>query len=263
MWSSFVLCSLEKISSSSRCRVRRVSRAVVISSAFSWSAMCRRARVAFWASDKEGRERTRVSCWACVGLRPAWVEGSSTWVITSGNGEGEAMRAMALTVEWAWALSVYAQRSTRVWSRCWLEINYQHSSTIASLRPYPVTPLSSTHCALCTVSYFLLFSAFIFHFFKWQRRQNRLQHHNHRLPEGLAHPIPSKMVSGSFLVALFWPFTTEHETCVETSEEDEVALQCQPTPPTTGRYMKQAKSAQGKVAYVVYAGNDLGVFYNW
>ena len=33
--------------------------------------------------------------------------------------------------------------------------------------------------------------------------------------------------------------------------------------PTLGRYLKQKKSAQGKLAYVVFAGNDLGVFYNW
>ena len=29
------------------------------------------------------------------------------------------------------------------------------------------------------------------------------------------------------------------------------------------RFFKQPKSAHGKVAYVVYAGNEVGVFYNW
>jgi hypothetical protein len=33
--------------------------------------------------------------------------------------------------------------------------------------------------------------------------------------------------------------------------------------PTQARYVKQNKSAQGKLAYVVYAGNEVGVFYNW
>jgi hypothetical protein len=33
--------------------------------------------------------------------------------------------------------------------------------------------------------------------------------------------------------------------------------------PTVDRYLKQKRSALGKVAYVVYAGNDVGVFYNW
>ena len=33
--------------------------------------------------------------------------------------------------------------------------------------------------------------------------------------------------------------------------------------PTVDRYSNQRKSAHGKVAYVVYAGNDVGVFYNW
>jgi hypothetical protein len=33
--------------------------------------------------------------------------------------------------------------------------------------------------------------------------------------------------------------------------------------PTPDRYFKQKKSALGKLAYVVYAGNNVGVFYNW
>jgi hypothetical protein len=39
----------------------------------------------------------------------------------------------------------------------------------------------------------------------------------------------------------------------ETSEYDE----------PVGRYFKQKKSSHGKVAYVVYSGNEVGVFYNW
>jgi hypothetical protein len=31
---------------------------------------------------------------------------------------------------------------------------------------------------------------------------------------------------------------------------------------STGRYFKQKKSLHGKVAYVVYSGNEVGVFYN-
>jgi hypothetical protein len=34
-------------------------------------------------------------------------------------------------------------------------------------------------------------------------------------------------------------------------------------PTTVDRYFKQEMSAQGKVAYVVFSGNDVGVFYNW
>ena len=30
-----------------------------------------------------------------------------------------------------------------------------------------------------------------------------------------------------------------------------------------GRYFKQKKSSHGKVAYIVYSGNEVGVFYNW
>ena len=90
MYSSFVLWTLEKSSSSAWWRERRVSRAVASSLAFSWSAVWRMARVAFWASDKEGRERTHVFCWNWEGLRPACVEGSSTGV---GDGEREAMRS--------------------------------------------------------------------------------------------------------------------------------------------------------------------------
>jgi len=36
-----------------------------------------------------------------------------------------------------------------------------------------------------------------------------------------------------------------------------------PTPAGPHRYYKQAKSTHGKVAYVIYAGSKLGVFYNW
>lgn len=36
-----------------------------------------------------------------------------------------------------------------------------------------------------------------------------------------------------------------------------------PAPAPPHRYLKQPKSTHGKVAYVVYAGNDVGVFYNW
>jgi hypothetical protein len=53
---------------------------------------------------------------------------------------------------------------------------------------------------------------------------------------------------------------------IETSEDDEVSIQdtlCHASPPTPNRYIKQNKSAHGKVAYVIYAGNDVGVFYNW
>ena len=39
----------------------------------------------------------------------------------------------------------------------------------------------------------------------------------------------------------------------ETSDYDE----------SMGRYFKQKKSSQGKLAYVVYSGNEVGVFYNW
>ena len=53
------------------------------------------------------------------------------------------------------------------------------------------------------------------------------------------------------------------DTPVETSEDDEVSLQYLATPPLSDRYIKQKKSAQGKLAYVVYAGNNVGVFYNW
>ena len=54
------------------------------------------------------------------------------------------------------------------------------------------------------------------------------------------------------------------DTYVETSEEYGVSMQYLPTSPTlVDRYVKQNKSALGKVAYVVYAGNHVGVFYNW
>ena len=32
---------------------------------------------------------------------------------------------------------------------------------------------------------------------------------------------------------------------------------------TPDRYIKQNRSAHGKVAYVIFAGHDVGVFYNW
>lgn len=35
------------------------------------------------------------------------------------------------------------------------------------------------------------------------------------------------------------------------------------TTSTVDRYFKQKRSAQGKVAYVVFSGRDAGVFYNW
>ena len=59
--------------------------------------------------------------------------------------------------------------------------------------------------------------------------------------------------------------TNVSDTYVETSEEDEVSLQCFPTSPIplVDRFFRQKKSALGKLAYVVYAGNDVGVFYNW
>jgi len=67
--------------------------------------------------------------------------------------------------------------------------------------------------------------------------------------------------------------TIGHETFlsdtrfVDTSEDDEVSLMLQdsshPSIPTPNRYLKQNKSAHGKLAYVIYAGNDVGVFYNW
>jgi hypothetical protein len=44
-----------------------------------------------------------------------------------------------------------------------------------------------------------------------------------------------------------------------------MSLHCFATSPTplVDRYFKQNKSALGKLAYVVYAGNNVGVFYNW
>lgn len=69
----------------------------------------------------------------------------------------------------------------------------------------------------------------------------------------------SNEVSASSLVALGWPPSTESETsfgldthAAETSDYDE-----------SSRYFKQKKSSQGKLAYVVYSGNEVGVFYNW
>jgi hypothetical protein len=65
---------------------------------------------------------------------------------------------------------------------------------------------------------------------------------------------------------------------VETSDEDERSLRADSsegevfnvhepihhaTAPPLDRYFKQQKSAHGKLAYVVFAGNDVGVFYNW
>lgn len=76
------------------------------------------------------------------------------------------------------------------------------------------------------------------------------------------------MVSASFLTALGWSPTTDAEIIayetsdtrvVETSEDDEVSIN-QNTP---DRYIKQKMSAHGKIVYVIYARNDVGVFYNW
>jgi hypothetical protein len=63
---------------------------------------------------------------------------------------------------------------------------------------------------------------------------------------------------------------------VETSDEDEKSLRAGSIEgevfnvqehlaitPTLDRYIKQKTSAHGKLAYVVFAGNDAGVFYNW
>lgn len=65
---------------------------------------------------------------------------------------------------------------------------------------------------------------------------------------------------------------------METSDEDEKLLRAESAEgevfnvqeqihlviaPTLDRYFKQKKSAHGKLAYVVFAGNDVGVFYNW
>jgi hypothetical protein len=65
---------------------------------------------------------------------------------------------------------------------------------------------------------------------------------------------------------------------VETSDSDERSLKADSAEgevsnirehihhaiaPTLDRYLKQKKSAHGKLAYVVFAGNDVGVFYNW
>jgi len=76
----------------------------------------------------------------------------------------------------------------------------------------------------------------------------------------LGHPKLLNMVSASSLIALGWPPTTESETSfasdtyvAKTSDYDE----------SVGRYFKQKKSSQGKLAYVVYSGNEVGVFYNW
>jgi hypothetical protein len=64
---------------------------------------------------------------------------------------------------------------------------------------------------------------------------------------------------------------------VETSEDNELTLRARSTegevfnipehdhhaiPPTLDRFFKQKKSAHGKLAYVVFAGNEVGVFYN-
>jgi hypothetical protein len=48
----------------------------------------------------------------------------------------------------------------------------------------------------------------------------------------------------------------------ETSDEEDHQLQ-EATPSIANRYLQQPKSAHGKVAYVVYAGREVGVFYNW
>lgn len=69
------------------------------------------------------------------------------------------------------------------------------------------------------------------------------------------------------------------DTCiVETSDDDEHSLRAGSTEgevfnvqepihhaiaPPLDRYFKQKKSAHGKLAYVVFVGNDVGVFYNW
>jgi hypothetical protein len=66
------------------------------------------------------------------------------------------------------------------------------------------------------------------------------------------------------------------DTCaVETLDDDELSLSTEgevfniqehdhhAISPTPDRYVKQKISANGKLAYVVFAGNEVGVFYNW
>jgi len=97
MYSSFVLCSFEKSSSSVWWRARRMSRATASFLALAWSESSQRERVAFCASDRERWVRTWVCCWGWVGLWLVWVAGSSSaW--GGGEIEGEAMRGMG---EWA------------------------------------------------------------------------------------------------------------------------------------------------------------------
>ena len=64
---------------------------------------------------------------------------------------------------------------------------------------------------------------------------------------------------------------------METSDDDDRSLKIDNTEgevsniqehirhatPSVDRYLKQKASAHGRVAYVVFAGNDVGVFYNW
>jgi len=45
--------------------------------------------------------------------------------------------------------------------------------------------------------------------------------------------------------------------------EMEVNINHTSLPAVPDRYSKQPKSTHGKVAYVVYAGKEVGVFYNW
>jgi hypothetical protein len=101
------------------------------------------------------------------------------------------------------------------------------------------------------------------------------------------------MVRVLFLLVDLWVLpeakTIGHEssfasdTCVETSDDDERSLRAgsiegevfnvqepihhtiapHAIAPPLDRYHKQNRSAHGKLAYVVFAGNDLGVFYNW
>jgi hypothetical protein len=85
------------------------------------------------------------------------------------------------------------------------------------------------------------------------------------------------------LLLLFYPLPTELETIyrenpflsetlvAETSDEEEYLVagtQVSNAREDTiasnpNRYLKQRRSANGKLAYVVFSGHNVGVFYNW
>lgn len=90
------------------------------------------------------------------------------------------------------------------------------------------------------------------------------------------------MVSTSLIAALSWLLTIDAEPIyreihfpetfvAETSEEEEYFdprsqvsnAQEDTSASELNRYTRQARSSNGKLAYVVFAGRDVGVFYNW